>query len=221
MTWLLVTVPGYLLGSLVPDPKTWGIDLVMPIIFAVMLIPLWKGKQAALPWLVAAIVSIVVMQMVEGYAFIVVGALAGAIAQVCEQRQVPLVINIAAAPQITEQGYKYLVRNFQTGGQLVTKGLRLIKEISAATKVEFKSAVFVHANDTFGTAHARRHGHDLTQCSSQIPRPWANAAGASIGGGGGSVQCGEGGCCARRAPTPPDLHRDSWATRASCQARHT
>ncbi|MFZ4787144.1 MAG: AzlC family ABC transporter permease [Beijerinckiaceae bacterium] len=80
LTWLLVTVPGYLLGSLVPDPKTWGIDLVMPIIFAVMLIPLWKGKQTAWPWLVAAIVSIVVMQMVEGYAFIVVGALAGAIA---------------------------------------------------------------------------------------------------------------------------------------------
>lgn len=75
-----------------------------------------------------------------------------AIAQVCEQRQVPLVINIAAAPQITEQGYKYLVRNFQTGGQLVTNGLRLIKDVSAATKVEFKSAVFVHANDTFGTA---------------------------------------------------------------------
>ena len=74
-----------------------------------------------------------------------------AIAQVCEQRQVPLVINIAAAPQITEQGYKYLVRNFQTGPQLVSNGLRLIKEISAATKVEFKSAVFVHANDTFGT----------------------------------------------------------------------
>ena len=80
LVWLLVTVPGYLLGSLVPDPKPWGIDLVMPIIFAVMLIPLWKGKQAALPWLVAAIVSIVVMQLVQGYAFIVAGALAGAIA---------------------------------------------------------------------------------------------------------------------------------------------
>ncbi len=52
-----------------------------------------------------------------------------AIAQVCEQRQVPFVINIAAAPQITEQGYKYLVRNFQTGAQLVTNGLRLIKDL--------------------------------------------------------------------------------------------
>ncbi|MDQ2080392.1 ABC transporter substrate-binding protein [Xanthobacteraceae bacterium Astr-EGSB] len=74
-----------------------------------------------------------------------------AIAQVCEQRQVPFVINIAAAPQITEQGYKYLVRNFQTGGQLLTNGLKSIKDLSAATKVDFKAAAFLHANDTFGT----------------------------------------------------------------------
>ena len=44
-----------------------------------------------------------------------------AIAQVCEQRQVPLIVNIGAAPQLTEQGYKFLVRNFPTGGMLVTE----------------------------------------------------------------------------------------------------
>jgi branched-chain amino acid transport system substrate-binding protein len=75
-----------------------------------------------------------------------------AIAQVCEQRQVPLVVNIGAAPQITEQGYKFLVRNFPTGGMLVTNGLKLIKDVLAATKLEAKTAVFLHANDTFGTA---------------------------------------------------------------------
>lgn len=75
-----------------------------------------------------------------------------AIAQVCEQRQVPLVINIAAAPQITEQGYKFLVRNFQTGGQLVGNGLRLIGDLIRAKNLDIKSAVFLHANDTFGTA---------------------------------------------------------------------
>jgi branched-chain amino acid transport system substrate-binding protein len=75
-----------------------------------------------------------------------------AIAQVAEQRRVPLVINIAAAPQITEQGYRYLVRNFQTGGQLVTNGLRLINDLAAARNVTFQTAVFLHANDTFGTA---------------------------------------------------------------------
>jgi len=75
-----------------------------------------------------------------------------AIAQVCEQRKVPLVINVAAAPQITQQGYQYLVRNFPTGGALVTNGLKLIVDLSKAANVEFKNAVFLHANDTFGTA---------------------------------------------------------------------
>ena len=73
-------------------------------------------------------------------------------AQVCEQRKVPLVVNIAAAPQLTEQGYQYLVRNFPTGGMLVTNGLRLIKDLLIATKFDAKTAVFLHANDTFGTA---------------------------------------------------------------------
>jgi branched-chain amino acid transport system substrate-binding protein len=75
-----------------------------------------------------------------------------AIAQVCEQRKTPLVINVAAAPQITEQGYKYLVRNFQTGGQLIFNGLRLINDIETATHVTFNKAVFMHVNDTFGAA---------------------------------------------------------------------
>ena len=75
-----------------------------------------------------------------------------AIAQVCEQRQIPLSVNIAAAPPITEQGLKYLVRNFPTGGMLVSNGLRLIKDVLDATKLVAKSAVFVHANDTFGAA---------------------------------------------------------------------
>ena len=75
-----------------------------------------------------------------------------AMAQVCEQRQVPLVVNIGAAPQLTEQGYKFLVRNFPTGGMLVSNGLRLIKTLLDVTKLDAKTAVFMHANDTFGTA---------------------------------------------------------------------
>jgi len=75
-----------------------------------------------------------------------------AMAQVCEQRQVPLIVNVGAAPQLTEQGYKFLVRNFPTGGMLVNNGLRLIKDLLDATKLDAKTAVFLHANDTFGTA---------------------------------------------------------------------
>ncbi len=75
-----------------------------------------------------------------------------AMAQVCEQRQVPLVVNVAAVPTLTEQGYRFLVRNFPTGGQLATNGLRRIKDFLDATKAQPKTAVFIHANDTFGTA---------------------------------------------------------------------
>ena len=75
-----------------------------------------------------------------------------AMAQVCEQRQVPLVVNIAAAPALTEQGYRFLVRNFPTGGQIAANGLDRVKAFIEVTKASPKTAVFLHANDTFGTA---------------------------------------------------------------------
>lgn len=75
-----------------------------------------------------------------------------AIAQVCEQRQVPLVVNISATPQLTAQGLKFLVRNFPTGGALMVNGLARLKELIAATGAAPRTAVFLHANDNFGTA---------------------------------------------------------------------
>jgi branched-chain amino acid transport system substrate-binding protein len=90
-----------------------------------------------------------------------------AIAQVCEQRQVPLVVNIAAAPQITDQGYRFLVRNFPTAGMLIGNGLKLIKDLLEAAKATPKTAVFLHANDTFGTA--QRQGMDRVFPVAQMP----------------------------------------------------
>jgi predicted branched-subunit amino acid permease len=67
----------WLIATLVPEPKRFGLDLVMPIFFGVMLVPLWKGAKPALPWLVAGLVSLVVHALVPGYVFIIAGALAG------------------------------------------------------------------------------------------------------------------------------------------------
>ncbi len=47
-----------------------------------------------------------------------------AIAQVAEQKGIPYVINIAAAPQITEQGYKFVFRNFPDRGHDPGRRLR-------------------------------------------------------------------------------------------------
>jgi branched-chain amino acid transport system substrate-binding protein len=74
------------------------------------------------------------------------------IAQVAEQRGVPLIVNIAAAPQLTEQGYKFVVRNFPTAPMLITGALALHKDIFKASGTTPRTAVLMSVNDTFGTA---------------------------------------------------------------------
>src|SRR2546425_10214967 len=56
-----------------------------------------------------------------------------AIAQVAEQKGIPYVINIAAAPPITEQGYKFVFRNFPTAGMILSDGFANQKELFEET----------------------------------------------------------------------------------------
>lgn len=83
--WMAATSAGYVLGALVSDPRRLGIDLVMPIFFAIMLIPLWRGARIKLRrgigWLVAAGVAFAVQHLVPGWWFIIAGAISGALAE--------------------------------------------------------------------------------------------------------------------------------------------
>ena len=78
-----------------------------------------------------------------------------AIAQVAEQKGIPLVINIASAPEITEQGYKFVVRNFPTVAMLLNDELSSQKEIFEIAGAAPKTAVFLHVNDLFGTGMSK------------------------------------------------------------------
>jgi branched-chain amino acid transport system substrate-binding protein len=93
-------------------------------------------------------------KLIREGAHILIGAFesgaTNAMAQVCEQQGVPCVVNIGADPKITEQGYKNLFRNFPTSPMLVTNGLKSMKDLFAATGTTPKTAVLMHANDTFG-----------------------------------------------------------------------
>ena len=75
-----------------------------------------------------------------------------AIAQVAEQRGIPFVINIAAAPPITEQGYKFVFRNFPTAPMILGDAFANQLEIFSLTGKAPKTAVYMHVNDTFGVA---------------------------------------------------------------------
>ncbi|HYH38730.1 MAG TPA: ABC transporter substrate-binding protein [Azospirillum sp.] len=98
-------------------------------------------------------------KLINDGANVIVGAFdsgqTAAAAQVCEQRGIPLVMNIAAADGLTEQGYKTVFRNFPTSTMLVTNGLALMKDLFKATGATPKTAVFLHANDTFGMANKK------------------------------------------------------------------
>jgi branched-chain amino acid transport system substrate-binding protein len=111
-------------------------------------------------------------RLIQEGANVLVGAFdsgqSSAIAQVAEQRGIPYVINIAAAPPITEQGYKFVFRNFQTAGDIVRNGLSLIGDLFRATNVAPRTAVFMHVNDTFGQAMVKGMGAILPT-QTQLP----------------------------------------------------
>jgi len=95
-------------------------------------------------------------RLIQEGAHVLVGAFdsgqTASMAQVAEQRGIPHIINIAAAPQITKQGYKFVFRNFQTAPDIVREGLALIGTLFQATNTVPRTAVFMHVNDTFGQA---------------------------------------------------------------------
>lgn len=78
-----------------------------------------------------------------------------AVAQVAEQKGIPLVINVGSDPQITEQGYKFVVRNFPTVPMLLKDEYAEQLEVFQIAGVTPKTAVFLHVNDLFGTGMAK------------------------------------------------------------------
>jgi branched-chain amino acid transport system substrate-binding protein len=81
-----------------------------------------------------------------------------AIAQVADQKGIPLVINIAASPAITEQGYKFVFRNFPTAPMILNDAFENQKEVFAVAGAAPKTVAFMHVNDTFGSAMAKGIG---------------------------------------------------------------
>jgi 4-azaleucine resistance transporter AzlC len=80
IVWIAAACAGHVGGMLIADPRRYGIDLVMPIFFAAMLIPLWRGGRHAVAWIAAGAIAVAVYQLAGGWWFIVAGAVAGSAA---------------------------------------------------------------------------------------------------------------------------------------------
>jgi predicted branched-subunit amino acid permease len=81
VAWLATTAAGYLAGALVADPRKIALDLVLPIFFAAMLVPLGRGRRRAVAWGIAGAVALATEHLVSGWWFVMAGALAGGLAE--------------------------------------------------------------------------------------------------------------------------------------------
>jgi len=81
IAWIAATMVGYAAGGFVADPRKYALDLVLPIFFAAMLVPLLRGRRRAIAWGVAGAVALATQYLVPGWWFIIVGAIAGSVAE--------------------------------------------------------------------------------------------------------------------------------------------
>jgi len=78
--WVVAAAPGYFLGALIDNPRAFGLDLLIALTFAATLTPILKRTRDFLPFGVAGAVGLATALLIDGYWFIPVGALSGALA---------------------------------------------------------------------------------------------------------------------------------------------
>ena len=77
--WNSGTIIGRIFGEVLPDLNRFGIDFLGTAFFVALLAGLWRGRGDLLPWVVAAIVALVMEKLVPGTWYILGGALAGSL----------------------------------------------------------------------------------------------------------------------------------------------
>ncbi len=77
IAWVLFTYLGYAFSFAINNPHALGLDFAFTGIFLALLVGLWRGKQDAVPWIVAVVVSILTAHFIPGNWYIVIGAVAG------------------------------------------------------------------------------------------------------------------------------------------------
>jgi 4-azaleucine resistance transporter AzlC len=85
--WVCGSMIGFALGGMVHPAAGHPLFFIALAVFVALLVPLWRGRRDALPWLAAAIVGIGVQRLLpHGAWYIVAGALAGSLVGVLRDR---------------------------------------------------------------------------------------------------------------------------------------
>jgi predicted branched-subunit amino acid permease len=79
-TFVPATAIGQVFGSLLANPRPYGVDMILPLYFVALLAPMFETTRRSLPWAIAGLVAIVVQYLVPGFWYIIAGTLAGVVA---------------------------------------------------------------------------------------------------------------------------------------------
>ncbi len=77
--WVPSTAIGQIFGSLLADPKRFGVDLIVPLYFVALLAPTLELSRRSLAWILAGVTAVAVYYLVPGHWYVIAGALTGAI----------------------------------------------------------------------------------------------------------------------------------------------
>lgn len=66
------------------DPKVWGLDAILPCVLVMLLVPRWKGRSTALPWLAAGLASILSDRWLPTGWNVLLGSLVGITISSCQ-----------------------------------------------------------------------------------------------------------------------------------------
>jgi 4-azaleucine resistance transporter AzlC len=80
--WVAATVLGATAGGAVGDPARFGLDFALTAVFLTIAVSLWEGRSDVLPWTSAGLVAVAGATFLPGRWYIVLGAVAGAVAGV-------------------------------------------------------------------------------------------------------------------------------------------
>jgi predicted branched-subunit amino acid permease len=76
---VIATAAGFWLGTSIGDPQRFGIDLVMPAFFTVMLVSMWQGVRTSSSVVIGGAVAAFTYYLFGGMWYLIAGALAGSV----------------------------------------------------------------------------------------------------------------------------------------------
>ena len=82
LAWIGSTVTGAAVGGLITDVARYGLDFTFTAVFITLLVSLWDGRSDLVPWMSAALVSVVASQVLSGSWYILLGGFAGSVVAV-------------------------------------------------------------------------------------------------------------------------------------------